>query len=74
MSPTITFIGIAVCAAVLIVANVPWASLLARFKGTGGTSKPDRDAAVKAYDVLKAYSADRPTLVDKLKPIWGELE
>ncbi len=39
-----------------------------------GSSAPDRDAAVKAYDTLKAYSADKPGLAEKLKGIWGELE
>lgn len=74
MSPTITYIGIAACIVIGILANLPWGTVGAWFKGTGTNGNPDRDAAVKAYDTLKAYSANKPTLADKLKGIWGELE
>jgi hypothetical protein len=39
-----------------------------------GSAAPTRDDAVKAYDVLKVYAGSKPTLAEKLKGIWGELE
>lgn len=68
-------IGLALFAAVALMwLWKPGMALASRLVSGGGTGKPDRDAAVKAYDVLKAYSAGKPTLVEKLKGIWGELE
>lgn len=62
------YIAIAAVIAVLAAVNLPWASIGGLFKG--GESKPTRDAAVKAYDVLKAYLPDGDA---DLKNIWGKL-
>lgn len=69
MPPTLAaIIGVGIIAVGILV-NLPWSTVAGWFNGTGTTAKPTRDAAVKAYDVLKAYLGDDADL----KSIWGKL-